>query len=800
MSHTQHDDYHRLQRSPSLMSRSSGASTPPPATPSLSSSTSTSGASALHYLNNNNSIAASTSSTPSYKTNLPRSNTSHAFLSGTSNGQHHHASAPPEKGILAYQSKYLSRTASIQSLSNVGLPYSASSSASFSASGRATSPDNNNHNNSNISGSGSTTSRTHKRTTWAPGHRLPGSGSVSSVDDIMGRFGGGNGSGSARPTTGGLGGGLASSASSNLSGYHNNNNNSTPRASTPTSSYGIFKPLSPVKNSFGNVQARPAGTGPGYATTKEDNHTAAPTSWRSSLARSATQKSDSENVAPFPSSSSSSSTTTTYTREMPSTSSSSSMPSSASRRFNSNPSSPTSFVPPSSSSSSSSRPLSPTAYGGAASTASSYSPHYRTTPISPPASSSSSHAHAAPLESEIMRHSFSDNSASSTSQYGGNSANHKPKQPSFHLGNVNDLGHSNVGLLRNFREFAITTEDRSDSTNGTGANASGGRESPSSLASYERKFTVSGGGTSSSSSARLHRRTQTLPSLGDVGATTSSASSTSNGRDRHNSVGADSASRTTVSSSASSRYACPNGTKLNMHGLDRLSERSDTSLNDDDDVRYHGSSASPSLGLGLPSSPHSTAAGGRRMASDAGENETGSIVIPGITVGSDNVAGLNGRLRLARQPTQTKYGTLPSVTVKAMEVQRQCLQAYEYLCHVSEAKEWLVDCLSAHPLIVVNNSNGSPEVPFSPSATADGAGDEDDPSGLSGKSVVELEEALRNGVALARLARAFMGDKAVPRIFTVSLASETVLRLLFTHLCVLFACRPLDLVSVIQII
>lgn len=204
-----------------------------------------------------------------------------------------------------------------------------------------------------------------------------------------------------------------------------------------------------------------------------------------------------------------------------------------------------------------------------------------------------------------------------------------------------------------------------------------------------------------------------------------------------------------------------------MHGLDRLSERSDTSLNDDD--------ASTSLGLGRPDGTP-TSSKNRRMASDAGENETGAIVIPGITVGSDSVAGLSGRLRLARQPTQTKYGTLPSVTVKAMESQRQCLQAYEYLCHVSEAKEWLVACLWNHPLSPSMTQN-SPEVNLnSPAMGAAGggnspmigAGDEDDPSGLSNKSVVELEEALRNGVALARLARAFMGEKAVPRIFTVS--------------------------------
>jgi Ras GTPase-activating-like protein IQGAP2/3 len=157
------------------------------------------------------------------------------------------------------------------------------------------------------------------------------------------------------------------------------------------------------------------------------------------------------------------------------------------------------------------------------------------------------------------------------------------------------------------------------------------------------------------------------------------------------------------------------------------------------------------------------------MASDAGEDETGAIVIPGITVGSDSVAGMTGRLRLARQPTRTKYGNLPSQTMKAMDNQRQNLQAYEYLCHVSEAKEWLVQCLSAHPMTptMVSASPDLTSPTFSPRSHEE---EDEDPSGLSNKSVVELEEALRNGVALARLARAFMGAKAVPRIFTVSYA------------------------------
>lgn len=253
-----------------------------------------------------------------------------------------------------------------------------------------------------------------------------------------------------------------------------------------------------------------------------------------------------------------------------------------------------------------------------------------------------------------------------------------------------------------------------------------------------------------------------------------------------------------------------------MHGLDRVSERSDNStgtssaptspraLDPWHDKYTYPSSSSSALGVGLsPGSLNkSQSQHGRRMASDAGADEEGSLLIPGITVGSDSVAGLSGRLRLARQPTRTKYGNLPSATVKAMDNQRQCLQAYEYLCHVSEAKEWLVQCLRGHPLSPpsasaspmvgqgqgygygtgVRSSASSPNLnmqlgsptkfghsPVIPGQTSLGAGDDEDPSGLENKSVVELEEALRNGVALARLARAFMGERAVPRIFTVSL-------------------------------
>ena len=67
------------------------------------------------------------------------------------------------------------------------------------------------------------------------------------------------------------------------------------------------------------------------------------------------------------------------------------------------------------------------------------------------------------------------------------------------------------------------------------------------------------------------------------------------------------------------------------------------------------------------------------------------------------------------------------------DVQRHLIQAYEYLCHVGEAKEWIEGCLGE-------------ELPF---------------------GVVEMEEQLRNGVVLAKLVRVFMGEGAVRKIYEV---------------------------------
>ena len=67
------------------------------------------------------------------------------------------------------------------------------------------------------------------------------------------------------------------------------------------------------------------------------------------------------------------------------------------------------------------------------------------------------------------------------------------------------------------------------------------------------------------------------------------------------------------------------------------------------------------------------------------------------------------------------------------DTQRHLLRAYEYLCHVGEAQQWIEGCL----------------------------GEE------LGFGVVEMEECLRNGVVLAKLARQFLGESVVRRIVEV---------------------------------
>ncbi|KAF2263081.1 ras GTPase activating protein-like protein [Lojkania enalia] len=88
------------------------------------------------------------------------------------------------------------------------------------------------------------------------------------------------------------------------------------------------------------------------------------------------------------------------------------------------------------------------------------------------------------------------------------------------------------------------------------------------------------------------------------------------------------------------------------------------------------------------------------------------------------VIGLHGRRRLQR--TDSAHGKKSSTSGWAsrnwMDQQRQFLQAYEYLCHIGEAKEWIEDVIHK-------------DIP----------------------PIVELEEALRDGVTLAEIVQTIKG-------------------------------------------
>ncbi|CCF49439.1 hypothetical protein NDA11_005502 [Ustilago hordei] len=121
------------------------------------------------------------------------------------------------------------------------------------------------------------------------------------------------------------------------------------------------------------------------------------------------------------------------------------------------------------------------------------------------------------------------------------------------------------------------------------------------------------------------------------------------------------------------------------------------------------------------------------------EDQEGEIVLPGITTGAEDVAGLHGRIRLARadgpgtmalgRPSAASSNLPFTSSSKWMDTQRHLLQAYEYLCHCGEAKEWME--------LHVGEQLGH---------------------------VVEMENEMRDGIFLAKLAKKFEPD-CVPRIF-----------------------------------
>ncbi|KAJ4478052.1 ras GTPase-activating protein [Lentinula aciculospora] len=101
---------------------------------------------------------------------------------------------------------------------------------------------------------------------------------------------------------------------------------------------------------------------------------------------------------------------------------------------------------------------------------------------------------------------------------------------------------------------------------------------------------------------------------------------------------------------------------------------------------------------------------------------------------SDAVVGIPGRMRLSRNKAPNTPVPLPSARLTRglwADTQRHLIQAYEYLCHVGEAQQWIEGCLDQE----------------------------------LGFGVVEMEEGLRNGVVLAKLVRVFQGEGVVRRIY-----------------------------------
>ena len=109
-------------------------------------------------------------------------------------------------------------------------------------------------------------------------------------------------------------------------------------------------------------------------------------------------------------------------------------------------------------------------------------------------------------------------------------------------------------------------------------------------------------------------------------------------------------------------------------------------------------------------------------------------LIPSV-VNPDGVAGIPGRRKLSRDTVPgSSTSSLPTTGLTRglwADTQRHLIQAYEYLCHVGEAQQWIEGCL----------------------------GEE------LGFGVVDMEESLRNGVVLAKLVRVFQGEAVVRRIY-----------------------------------
>ncbi|RDW82752.1 hypothetical protein BP6252_03864 [Coleophoma cylindrospora] len=152
-------------------------------------------------------------------------------------------------------------------------------------------------------------------------------------------------------------------------------------------------------------------------------------------------------------------------------------------------------------------------------------------------------------------------------------------------------------------------------------------------------------------------------------------------------------------------------------------------------VRNHGPQQAPPLTKpDLQSLQRSSTSQLRTLSQFA---ETTSPDQFSITSPAEEVVGLHGRRRLQRSDNTkgqnnvalNRSGGYGWEGRNWMDKQRQFLQAYEYLCHIGEAKEWIEDILH-RPI----------------------------------PAIVQLEEALRDGVTLAEIVEALYPERRI-RIF-----------------------------------
>jgi Ras GTPase-activating-like protein IQGAP2/3 len=170
----------------------------------------------------------------------------------------------------------------------------------------------------------------------------------------------------------------------------------------------------------------------------------------------------------------------------------------------------------------------------------------------------------------------------------------------------------------------------------------------------------------------------------------------------------------------------------------------------------------PELGskrFSMPVTPQKLAPDGLGMQGLVGKSFATPKASPGLVGAgsslqrSGSVAGVKGRIRLSKLPASSTSASLapaplPSKRLNTnwMDRQRKELIAYEYLCHVGEAQQWIEGCLEEE----------------------------------LGYGVVEMEECMTDGVALAKLARKYQGEDVVRQIWEVRKFSSVSIRS-FTH-------------------